>query len=127
MNDLPPRQRRREPTTVRRLPEKQVRDRTTLDAWRARCHELPADFHEELRHGMPCYVRGGDVELAFASQKRYLSFYVLRSDVMDAHRDRLSGHSVGKGCVRFPRGRPVDLELVASLVRATGATSGPVC
>jgi nitroimidazol reductase NimA-like FMN-containing flavoprotein (pyridoxamine 5'-phosphate oxidase superfamily) len=32
MNDLPPRQRRREPTTVRRLPEKQVRDRTTLDA-----------------------------------------------------------------------------------------------
>ena len=102
-------------------------DRATLEAWRARCHELPADFHEELRHGMPCYVRGGDGELAFASQKRYLSFYVLRADVMDAHRDRLSGHSVGKGCVRFPRGRPVDLELVASLVRATGATSGPVC
>ena len=102
-------------------------DRVVLEAWRERCHELPPDFHEDFRHGMPCYVRDGAVELAFAAQKRYLSLYILRTDVLDSHRDRTSGYSVGKGCVRFPRGRPVDLELVASLVRATGATTGPVC
>ena len=76
---------------------------------------------------MPCYQRGGEAELAFASQKRHLALYVMRTDVMDSHRGRLAGYSVGKGCIRFPPGQATDLDLVGDLVRATGASSGPVC
>ncbi len=46
---------------------------------------------------------------------------------MAAHVGPLDGYSVGKGCIRFPLGRPSDLDLVGSLVAATGATGGPVC
>ena len=76
---------------------------------------------------MPGYERDGAVEIGFARQQRYLSLYVLRTEVVAAHRDRLDGYSVGKGCIRFPLGEPTDLDLVASLVDGTGATTGPVC
>ncbi len=45
-------------------------DRTTFEAWRGLCRRLPPGFTEELRCGMPCYVRDGVTELAFARQKR---------------------------------------------------------
>lgn len=102
-------------------------DRSTLAAWRALCRTLPDGFTEEFRYGMPCYVRAGQPELGFARQKRYFSLYVTRTDVVASHVDRLDGYSVGKGCIRFAPGRPTDLDLVASLVEATGATTGPVC
>ena len=102
-------------------------DRDTLAAWRRLCLALPEPFEEGIRYGMPCYSRDGGPELGFARQKRYLSLYVTRTDVMAAHRDLLGGYSVGKGCIRFPLGRPADLALVATLVAATGASRGPVC
>ena len=102
-------------------------DRSTLAAWRDLCRALPGGFTEALRYGMPCYVRADEAELGFKRQKRYLSLYVTRTDVVASHRARLAGYSVGKGCIRFRLGRPTDLDLVASLVAATGATTGPVC
>jgi len=102
-------------------------DRTTLMAWRLLCLGLPDPFSEGIRCRMPSYSREGEVEIAFARQKRHLSPYVMRTDVMAAHRDRLVGYSVGKGCIRFPVAKPTDLDLVGSLVAGTGATGGPVC
>jgi len=102
-------------------------ERTTLTAWRACCLGLPDGFAEVVRYGMPCYVRAGEPELAYAAQKRHLSLYLMRTDVMAAVRPDLGGYSVGKGCIRFPRRTPTDLDLVARLVRATGASTGPVC
>jgi uncharacterized protein YdhG (YjbR/CyaY superfamily) len=102
-------------------------DRASLSAWRELCLRLPDPFSESIRYGMPSYSRAGEVEIAFARQKRCLSLYLMRTDVMASHRDRLDGYSVGKGCIRFPLGRPTDLELVASLVTGTGASTGPVC
>lgn len=99
----------------------------TLSAWRALCLDLPDGFVEGIRYGMPCSSRAGEPELAFAAQKRYLSRYLMRTDVMAAHRHRLVGYSTGKGCIRFSTTAPSDLDLVADLVRATGASSGAVC
>ena len=99
----------------------------TLSAWRDLCLELPDGFVEGIRYGMPSYQRHGEVEIGFAAQRRYLSLYVMRTDVMSAHRHRLDGYSIGKGCIRFPMSGPSDLQLVEDLVRATGASSGPVC
>ncbi len=102
-------------------------DRSTLMAWRDLCRALPEGFREEVRYGMPCYVRAGVTELGFARQKRCLSLYVTRRDVMAGHREQLAGYSAGKGCIRFPLGRPTDLDLVGSVVVTTGSTTGPLC
>jgi len=88
--------------------------------------ELPGDG-AGIRYGMPCWSRGEVAELAVAVQRRHLSVYVMRTAVLDAHRDELEGRSVGKGCVRFATPASVDLDLVHRLAAATAADDGPVC
>ncbi len=87
--------------------------------------ELPG-FEERFRYGMPSYVRDGIVEVAFASQKSTINIYILRTDVMIAHRDALASLDTGKGAIRF-RPNAVDLDLIRSLLAATAASTGPVC
>jgi hypothetical protein len=65
--------------------------------------------------------------VAFASQKQYISIYLMRTDVRDAHADRLVGHDMGKSCLRLRRPDRLDADLVRSMLRATAAARGPVC
>src|SRR5262245_15233923 len=89
--------------------------RPPLELLRRLCREELHGFHETMRHGMPGYERNGAVEISFASQKRYVSFYVLRQAALNANRDRLAGLSVGKGCIRFRGADDVDEETVRAL------------
>lgn len=98
-----------------------------LRALRDACRECLTGFTEEIRHGMPAYARDGEIELAFASQKRYLSLYVLRLDVLDRHREELAHLDLGKGCVRFRRVEQIDHDLVRTMLTETAASPGPVC
>lgn len=95
------------------------------------CLEHLDGFTEGMRYGMPGYVRGelfeGVGEIGFAVQKQYLSFYVVRTDVMAAHRDRLAHLSVGKGCIRYRRPEQLDEDVVRSILEMTAATRGPIC
>jgi hypothetical protein len=75
---------------------------------------------------MPSYLRDGEVEIAFASQARYISLYVLRTAAMKANATGLADRSVGKGCVRF-QPDDIDQTLVRALLRATVADTGPIC
>ncbi|MER5361544.1 DUF1801 domain-containing protein [Streptomyces sp. NPDC002785] len=101
--------------------------RDALSRLRQLCRAELAGFDEVMAYGMPTYERDGAVEIAFASQKRYISFYVMRSDVREAFAERLAGQDMGKGCLRFRRAEAVDYELVRDLLRATAAGSGAVC
>lgn len=102
--------------------------RRKVIAWLAEvCREELPGFEEHMGYGMPSYARDGTVEVAFASQKQYLSLYVLRTDVMAAHRDQLAGLDVGKGCIRYRNPGQVDEAVVRSMLRATAASTGPVC
>ncbi|MFL1376337.1 MULTISPECIES: iron chaperone [unclassified Nocardiopsis] len=103
--------------------------RDVLTAVRDLCRgELPG-FEEVMAYGMPTYRRRGaaEAEIAFASQKRYISVYLMRQDVRDAFADRLAGQDMGKGCLRFSRPEKVDTDLLRDLLRATAATDGTVC
>ena len=100
--------------------------RDALNELRDACVELLTGFEELMGYGMPGYQRDGVGEIGFASQKQYISFYVLRTDVMAAHRDRLDGISVGKGCIRYRRSAQIDMDVVRSILRMTAETSGPV-
>lgn len=101
--------------------------RGTLVALRDLCGEILTAFEESMDYGMPSYKRDGTVEVAFASQKNYISLYVLRQDVLDTHRDRLAGVKYGKGCIRYSSPEKVDLGVVKAMLEATAASRGPIC
>lgn len=103
--------------------------REALAAIRDACRAGLPDFTEVMRYGMPGYVRVGaeDVEVGFAQQKNYFVLYILRTDVMARHRDRLSGLSVGKGAIRYRRPEQLDLDVVHLMLRDTAGSAGPVC
>lgn len=61
-----------------------------------------------MTYGMPSYKKGGVVEVAFASQAKYISVYVLKPDVMSANRAGLKGLSVGKSCIRYSSPAKID-------------------
>jgi uncharacterized protein YdhG (YjbR/CyaY superfamily) len=108
------------------LAEQSPDRRAALTRLRELCRaELPG-FTEVMAYGMPGYRRGDVVEISFAGQQQYISFYLLRQDVRDSLADRLSTQDMGKGCLRFRAA--VDYELVRDLVRATfEAGEGPIC
>ncbi|CCK30387.1 hypothetical protein BN159_6008 [Streptomyces davaonensis JCM 4913] len=101
--------------------------RAPLTRLRTLCRtELPTHT-EVMAYGMPAYTRDGEPEIAFASQKQYISFYLMRSDIREAFTDRLADQDMGKGCLRFRNPATVDYDLVQDLLRATAKGPGKIC
>ncbi|WAZ21430.1 DUF1801 domain-containing protein [Streptomyces cinnabarinus] len=101
--------------------------RTPLTRLRALCRtELPTHT-EVMAYGMPVYTRDGEPEIAFASQKQYISFYLMRNDIREAFTERLADQDMGKGCLRFRSPAAVDYDLVRDLLRATAKGPGKIC
>jgi len=101
--------------------------RAVLTEIRDACRRLLAGFAESMSYGMPTYSRDGTAEIAWASQKRYISLYVMRADVLNAHRGQLSGLDVGKGCIRYRSPAAVDFTVVHSMLTAVAASRDAVC
>ncbi|GAA1220835.1 iron chaperone [Kitasatospora nipponensis] len=101
--------------------------RAALTEVRRLCRQELAGFDEVMRYGMPAYERDGACEIAFAGQKQYISFYLMRGDVREAFEERLAGHDMGKGCLRFRRPESVDFDLLRDLLQATAARPGTIC
>jgi uncharacterized protein YdhG (YjbR/CyaY superfamily) len=101
--------------------------RAVLSELRDTCRELLTGFDESMSHGMPAYHRDGIAEIAWASQKQYISLYVMRGDVLDAHREQLAHLSVGKGCIRYRSPAAMDFAVVRSMLTSVAAGRGSVC
>lgn len=101
----------------------------TLRYLRDLCRGELTGFEETMDYGGPSYKRNGEVEVGFASQKHFIGLYILCTDVMAAHRDRLIGKgiSVGKGAIRYSKPERIDFEVVESMLRGTVKSTGPVC
>ena len=101
-----------------------------LDALKKRrrlCKQHLKGFRESMVYGMPCYSRDGAVEVAFASQKNNLALYILRKDVLDAHRRLFPPSSIGKGCIRYRNPEKIDYIVVESLLMSTCDSTGEIC
>jgi uncharacterized protein YdhG (YjbR/CyaY superfamily) len=107
--------------------EQPIEWRPTLEKLRAACRRELRGYHERMAHGMPSYDRSGQPEVGFGRQARYLSLYVLKQAVLDAHRVELTGLRLGKGCIRYRRPDQVDWDIVSSLLADTFASTDPVC
>lgn len=91
------------------------------------CLDTHLEYDEAMDYGMPCYKKHGMVEVAFASQKRYIALYIAKQTVVDAYRGELTGLSVGKGCIRYPKPENVDFTVITKLLKATRDSPEQAC
>jgi uncharacterized protein YdhG (YjbR/CyaY superfamily) len=101
--------------------------RDALTALRKLCVKCLVGYQEGMDYGMPTYKKNGVVEVGFASQKNYISLYIVKKGVVDAHRADLAGASVGKGCIRFSSPEKLDFKVIEKLLRATCASKEAPC
>lgn len=114
--------------TVARYIEDQPSEwRPTLKKLHAACRRELKGYTESMAYGMPSYARDGQIEVSFAKQARYLSLYVLKQSVLEAHRAQLVGLSLGKGCIRYARPHQIDWPVVSGLLADTRSSTDRAC
>lgn len=114
-------------TVAAYLKEVAVERRAALKELRNLCRSTLKGYREGMDYGGPSYSKNGVVEVGFASQKNYIAFYVLKKEVLDAHRAALKGISVGKGCIRYTRPDKIDFEVVKQLLVGTYESKSEIC
>ena len=85
-------------------------------------------YEESMAYGMPSYKqKDGEVEVAFASQKNYISLYILKEPVLDKHRPNLAGLNLGKGCIRYPDPDKIDFNFVRRILQDSFDSDAEIC
>lgn len=90
--------------------------REPLDAIRALLRETVPDADEAIHYGMPCFSLKGML-FCFASQKNYMSLYVMETDVVARHKAELKGLSVAKSCIRFRTLDQLPMKVIRTILR----------
>ena len=98
-----------------------------LRAIRSICRELLPGYDERMAYGMAAYFKGEKGEVAFANQKQTISVYVLKVEVLKAHKPLLAGLNVGKSCIRYPNPARIDLAVLRTLLSAVAASNEEPC
>jgi hypothetical protein len=68
-------------------------------------------------------VKNGVYCLVVASQKRYMSFYLLNGEIVENNRHLLKDLSVGKGCIRFQDMKILSEATLRTLLREAAAAN----
>jgi uncharacterized protein YdhG (YjbR/CyaY superfamily) len=101
--------------------------RPTLNRLRDLCRKCLVGYEEGMAYGMPTYSKDGKPEVSFASQKNYISLYVMKSAVVEAYLPELAVASVGKGCIRYSKPEKIDFAVIEKLLVATRESSEAAC
>jgi uncharacterized protein YdhG (YjbR/CyaY superfamily) len=100
----------------------------SLEKLRKLCQEFLEGYEESMEYGMPSYKKkGGEIEVAFASQKNYISFYILKEEVLNKYRDKLTGNNLGKGCIRYSKPEKIDFNIVEKLLADNIHSESEIC
>ncbi len=86
-----------------------------LQAVRATIHAAAPDAVERISYGMPAFAQEGNL-VYFAALKHHIGLYPTSSGIA-AFQPELSAYEGTKGAVRFPKGQPLPLDLIAKIVR----------
>lgn len=116
-------------TVAAYIKEAPVSRQAALKRLRELCREVLVGFKESMAYGGPTYSRNGVAEVGFASQKNFIGLYILRTDVMRAHRYLLNvpGITLGKGAIRYSKPEKIDFAVVEKMLHATVESTGEVC
>lgn len=111
---------------TRYLQEVLAERRACLEALRKLCLEILTCHEEIMAYGHPSYKKDGVVVVTFASQKNYIALYI-KPEVILAHREALTGLSLGKSCIRYSQLSKVNFDIVKSLLLATVQSEAHSC
>jgi len=109
---------------LKEVPEKRIQ---TLIKLRQLCISHLPDHEENMSYRMPSYVRNGQVEVAFASQKQHICVYFLIHEVMLNNHERLIGLNHGKGAIRYSNPDKIDFDLITFLLGETHKSEARIC
>ena len=109
------------------LKEVPIDRQAVLERLRKCCLKILKGYSEDMEYGMPCYKKNEQVEVAFASQKNYISLYIAKHDVVKKNKVALKGLEVGKACIKFKKPEQVDFQLVQKLLQETVMSSAVPC
>ena len=98
---------------INALPEDRKNDLTNL---RNLILELAPDAIEYMNYGMPYYELNGHL-CAFASQKNYISLYLMNTPVLQRNLELFGKLKIGKGCVRFKKLEDLPIDAVVKVIR----------
>ncbi len=115
------------PTVQAYLEQAPMERREALEKLRNLCQTILQGYEEVMEYGMPVYRKNGIGEVAFASQKNYISLYIMKQDALEPSLPLLTGLNVGKGCIRYSKPEKIDFAVVEKLLQATVQSPGPVC
>jgi len=86
-----------------------------LEAVRATIRTAAPDATEKIAYQMPTYWQGRNL-IHFAATARHLGLYP-GGEAPTHFADRLTGHSWGKGTIRFAWDQPIPYDLIAEITR----------
>ena len=71
-------------------------------------------INETMKYNMPTYLLE-EFEIAFASQKHYISVYIHQGELINKYKKRFSNINAGKSCLRFKNLKEVDYQILTEL------------
>jgi hypothetical protein len=81
------------------------------------CRKTLTGYEESMGWGMPCYGKKGEApEIAFASQKNYISLYVFKTSVVKKNLALLKGLGIGKSCINYAKPEKLDFKVIRKLL-----------
>ncbi len=98
-----------------------------LQKLRSLIAETHPHHSESMEYGMPSYGIRGGIELAFNSQRDYISLYLLKEGVIDQFRDLFPKSAMGKGCIRYRNPATIDFALMREMLVAHASSDARAC
>lgn len=93
--------------------------------WGVVRESMPGGYREEVTNKFLTFKAGGESYVALASQKNYISLYLMPLYLYPETKAKLdaSGKKVkgGKSCINFRRAEELPLEVIGEIVGATEA------
>jgi uncharacterized protein YdhG (YjbR/CyaY superfamily) len=112
------------PAYIAEVPEDR---RAVMKKLRSLCRLHLKGYQECMDYGLPAYKRNGVLEISFASQKNYVALYVMRKNVLDEFRAKITGASIGKGCIRFTKPERIPFDVLEELLRRNAGSRSEAC
>ena len=97
------------------LPDEQ---RGALQSLRETIAKAAPKATEAISYGIPAFKLDGRPLVSYGAGKSHCAFYLMSTDVMDAHRPELERYETGKGSIRFSPDAPLPTTLIRRLVKA---------
>ena len=92
--------------------------RSALENLRQTIRDVVPDATEAISYKVPTFKYQDRPLVAYGATETGCTFYVMSTDVFNAHRSEVKEYKTGKGSIRFQPDNPIPVDLVKRIVKA---------